>query len=116
MIRDRIDFTIQNLLIAKYEHMFANLLDYKSFCMRDDVFALVVMIHDAETEEQYLDKIKRLIAYVKLIAPEILELYELNNLLAVKRSMLNEYYYLEPARENIYKTRESLIKAVEDYR
>lgn len=116
IIRDRIDFTVQNLLIAKYEHIFAYVLEFKTFCLRDDVFALIVMIHDAETEEQYLEKIKRLVAYVKLIAPEILELYEFNNMLSIERHVLNEYYFLDSSRSYVYKKREELINAVQDFR
>lgn len=70
------------------------LLKYKTLCSRDDVFAVLVLVYEADTEEQYLEKIKRFIAYVKLVAPEVLELYEIDNWIEAARGIAGSQYYL----------------------
>lgn len=115
IIRDRIDYTVQNLLISKYEHMFQHILTYSRLCMRDDVFAVLALIYDAESEEQYLDKIKRFIAYVKLVAPEIMEIYEIHNRIEVARRIIGSSYYLDIPLRDLADRKFQLEKDCDEY-
>ncbi len=105
MIRDRIDYTVQNLLIAKYEHMMTGILFFKSLCLREDMFHILTSINNAKSEEEYLEYIKKFITYTKLLAPEVIELYDITQKYVAYRKLLgydrefNSYTLIEKKRE-----------------
>jgi hypothetical protein len=95
MIRDRISYTIQNLQIANYEHQMVHILKFSEFCTREDVFQVLMMIYTAETEEDYLNHLKRFVSFTKLIAPEIIELYELSEKMDIFTHLCKYIYMIQ---------------------
>lgn len=74
--------------------MLQHILQYKELCMRDDVFAVLALIYDSVCEEHYLANIKKFVAFTKLIAPQVMEIYEIKNRIDTVRGLLGSEYYL----------------------
>jgi len=91
------------------------ILDYNILCMRDDVFAVLSLIYDAQSEEEYLEKVKRFIAYVKLVAPEIINLYEIENRITSARGLFRSEYYLHVPLRDLVGKKDELVRAVAEY-
>ena len=115
MIRDRISYTIQNLHIASYEHQMAHVLKFSEFCTREDVFQVLMMIYTAETEEEYLERLKRFISFAKLVAPEILELYEVSEKMETYIRLCGYSYDPEFSIYDLRSKRKELTEACEEH-
>lgn len=81
-------------MIEKYEHQMIHILGYKNLCSREDVFALIEDIYESLSEEEYFVRVKRFITFVKLIAPQVLELYEIENRIITAKGLFGAAYYL----------------------
>jgi hypothetical protein len=125
VIRDRISYTAQTLEVASYSDMVQWILKFKEFCFREDVFDIILSITEAQTEEEYLEHMKRIVWFTKLVAPEILQLYYWDNYIGLIRhpNFINICYELHPygavgnehGYATIHKQRSDLLAACKEY-
>lgn len=94
MIKDRIAYTCEDLLCAHYEHMMIFILQYNGFCLREDAIELLMRVTQCETQLDYIGTAKRFVMFTRLVAPEIIELYELTNIISMMRGMTSDYYLI----------------------
>ncbi len=83
--------------------------------MREDVFAVLALVYDSVCEEHYLANIKKFVAYTKLIAPQVHEIYEVKNHIETMRGLFGSEYYLHFSLRELQDRKYALENECDEY-
>lgn len=95
--------------------MLQHILKYHALCMRDDVFAVLALVYDSVCEEHYLANIKKFVAYAKLVAPQVLEIYHIQNYIETMRGLYGSEYYLHFSLRDLQNRKFALENECDEY-
>lgn len=93
---DRFDQAVFELEMFHYRRMFIHIFAYEGFVGRDDMFEIMTSVIKAQTEEARYEVFKRIHWMTKLIAPEIIRLYYLDEYVKLCRMYPDITYELHP--------------------
>jgi len=82
------------LELAHLENQMIFILQYKHVCMREDIFEIMTSLAQTQTDEELITRLKQLMVLVRLIAPQLFELYVIQNRIITARGFYGDDYFL----------------------
>jgi hypothetical protein len=122
LFKEKIHYVVEDLITEELNAKFQFILEYEIICQRDDVFGYMLKLSGAENQQDYNKIVEQILVVVKLIAPEILDLYYISNYIRILTANYNVRRELYPFNdtENGYQTLmekyKKLTKLCDNYR